>query len=208
MYIHFRNPVTILCFCLATLPAFAQGVDPLTGRAIISVPLGSVSALDLSVSLGLSHHGGALKVNEGPGNAGMGWSASLGSGYVSREVRGLPDEFNYAGDNRKGWLYTGQAQSIQTLALTAGNDLSQCYNSDWAIIDAQLNNSLGYVFDTEPDIFYFQAPGISGKFVFGTDGLPKLIPYQDLQITVAGSFSGLPSKRTPGWFIISRIRKM
>ncbi|MBI1769413.1 MAG: hypothetical protein HYR67_13680 [Bacteroidetes bacterium] len=50
--------------------------------------------------------------------------------------------------------------------------------ADWNFI-----NNLSYNKDSEPDMFYFRAPGLSGKFVFGADGLPKLIPYQDVQIT-------------------------
>lgn len=64
----------LLIAIMQHLPASGQDVDPMTGRAIIRVPLNGVKAFDLGVSLGLSHHGGSLKVNEGPGNAGMGWN--------------------------------------------------------------------------------------------------------------------------------------
>jgi len=161
--------------------ALSQDVDPLTGRAIINIPLGSISALDLSVSVSLSHHGGALRVTEGAGSAGMGWSVVSG-GSVSREVRGLPDDFSDT--NRKGWLLNGSAQTIQNFTSTSDDNLSVCTDetTDWTTL-----NGLAYSVDTEPDVFYFQAPGISGKFIFGTDGLPKLIPYQDLQITFAAN---------------------
>jgi hypothetical protein len=150
----------------------AQSVDPLTGRAVVSIPLGEISALDLSASVVLSHHGGALRVNEGPGNAGMGWTVSMG-GSISREVRGLPDDYNVAGDSRKGWLYGNNAANAQSFVPSADDVMTTCADevADWNFI-----NNLGYVNDSEPDIFYFNAPGISGKFVFGADGLPKLIP--------------------------------
>ena len=159
----------------------AQSVDPLTGRAIVNLPLGSVSALDISVGVSLSHHGGALRVAEGPGNAGMGWNVNMG-GAISREVRGLPDEYNGSGsDTRKGWLYNNNAnaQSIQNFNPAGDNNLADCSDevNDWDFISGR-----GYANDTEPDIYYFQAPGISGKFIYGTDGQPKLIPYQDLKI--------------------------
>ena len=38
--------------------------------------------------------------------------------------------------------------------------------------------------DSEPDVFYFNAPGLSGQFVFGSDGNPKLLSYQDLKFNV------------------------
>jgi hypothetical protein len=164
----------------------AQDVDPMTGRAIINIPLGEISAKDMSASVSLSHHGGALRFEEGAGNAGVGWSVVAG-GSVSREVRGLPDDFNQVGDSRKGWLHNTNAQVVQSFTPSADDALAVCSDelTDWTFL-----NGRGYVYDTEPDIYYFQAPGVSGKFIFGTDGLPKLIPYQDLQINAAGAAGG------------------
>ena len=162
-------------------------MDPLTGRAVIDIPLGDIAALDLSVGVGLSHNGGALRVNEGPGNAGIGWQLSTGGYSIVREVRGLPDDFNLVGDSRKGWLFDSNASSVQGFNTTADDNLAVCTDesSDWTYV-----NGRGYIHDPEPDIFYFNAPGISGKFVFGSDGLPKLIPFQDLTLTYSpGSFS-------------------
>jgi hypothetical protein len=114
----------------------------------------------------LTHNGGALKVDEGSGNAGMGWNVALG-GSIFREVRGLPDEIN--ADGKTGWLINGNGQTIQNL----GN------STDYSFI-----NGLAYSRDTEPDIYYFNAPGLSGRFIYGADGAVKLIPYQDVKITM------------------------
>ena len=154
------------------LPCIGQSVDPLTGRAVVSIPLGRISAYDLSAGVSLSHHGGALRVNEGPGHAGMGWNVSMG-GSISREVRGLPDDLNANG--QYGWLYNNSAQTIQNF--NPGTE-----SASWNFMNA----TIGAAIDSEPDIFFFQAPGISGKFIFGPDGLPKTIPYQDIQITFSG----------------------
>ncbi len=157
----------------------------------------------MSASVSLSHHGGALKVDEGPGNAGMGWSVNTGGGYVSREVRGLPDDYNGSGsDTRKGWLFNSNAQNIQGFTIAGDDNLGLCNDevSDWSFI-----NNLGYVRDCEPDIYYFEAPGISGKFIFGTDGLPKLIPYQDLQITVGGPSGGFTIKTNTGLVYVLNV---
>lgn len=111
----------------------------------------------------------------------MGWNINL-SGAVSREVRGLPDDYN--GPTKKGWLYNNNAQTVQNFTTSANDDLSACNDeqTDYAFLD-----NLDYNSDTEPDVFYFYAPGLSGKFVFGSDGLPKLIPYQDLLVTYSAS---------------------
>ena len=177
---------------------YTQSVDPLTGRAIINLPLGEINTLDLSTSVSLSHHGGALRVNEGQGNAGMGWNVNMG-GSISREVRGLPDDYSKNNDFRKGWLYNNNAATVQGFTPTADDNLTICTDeaADWNI----LNNAIGFKNDPEPDIFYFNAPGISGKFIFGADGLPKLLPYQNLTITYgvgAPGFTGFTIKTNTG----------
>lgn len=187
-----RAVLFISCFVVMTFItsiSTAQEVDPLSGRAIVNIPLGKINALDLSVGVSLSHHGGALQVNEGPGNAGMGWQVSLG-GYIAREVRGLPDDYSKANDSRTGWLANNNANAnlVQSFTPNGDDNLSVC--SDEAV-DWTFMTNLNYVKDSEPDVFYINAPGLSGKFVFGADGLPKLIPFQDVQITYV--YSGTPS---------------
>ena len=178
----------LIIFLAVSIYSLAQSVDPLTGRAQIGVAIGKISALDLTVSIDLSHHGGALQVNEGPGNAGMGMSVNMG-GSVSREVRNLPDDYSLAGDSRTGWLVNTNANATLIQNFTPSGDTT-LVNCATEVADYNFINGLGYTKDSEFDMFYFRGPGLAGKFVFGSDGLPKLIPYQDVQITyttVAGS---------------------
>ncbi|MFZ6011189.1 MAG: PKD domain-containing protein [Bacteroidota bacterium] len=185
MRLHRRRLTIVgLCGLMYLFPAFAQGqeVDPLTGRLIVDIPLGQFSVQDLSVSVGLTHNGGGLRVAEGSGNAGMSWNVQGPFGQIFREVKGLPDELNSGG--QVGWLSSGTAQTIQNFSPVADDNVGVCTDefADWNFI-----NSLGYIVDTEPDIFYAVAPGgVSCKFVFGADGTVKLTPFQDLQITYSG----------------------
>jgi hypothetical protein len=178
-----KNYALCVLLLFAAIPLFAQDVDLLTGRAIINMPIGGISALDLSVGVNLSHHGGSLRVSEGPGNAGMGWNIS-GGGYVVREVRGLPDDYN--GTTKKGWLYNSNASNTQSFNTSSDDNLADCTDET---SNYNYLNTLNYNNDTEPDVFYFNAPGLSGKFVLGADGQPKLIPYQDLQITFGSTIT-------------------
>ncbi|HLZ16537.1 MAG TPA: hypothetical protein VKQ08_05830, partial [Cyclobacteriaceae bacterium] len=179
----YTKPLALLILLSISQVLRAQDVDPLTGRAIVNISLASVSFQDLSVGVGLSNIGGALRVSDGPGNAGMGWNVSFGGGSISREVRGLPDEYaGTSGDNRKGWIQNlSTSASIQNYTSSADTAMADCSaeNADWRFI-----NNLGYANDPEPDVFYFNAPGLSGKFVFSCfGGTPQVIPYQDLQIS-------------------------
>ncbi|MFM9839309.1 MAG: carbohydrate binding domain-containing protein [Cyclobacteriaceae bacterium] len=178
----FRAIKIALLVSLVSNTLYGQSVDPLTGRAVVNLPLGEIQNLDLSASVSLSHHGGALRVNEGSGNAGMGWNVNMG-GSITREVRGLPDDYTKNNDQRKGWIYSN-ASTVQGFTPSADDNLAICTDeaTDWNF----LANSLKFTNDPEPDMFYFNAPGISGKFVFGADGLPKLLPYQNLSIVFSG----------------------
>lgn len=159
---------------------YSQSVDLLTGQAQVSIPLWTLTYGDLSVPISLYHHGNAVRVEEGDGAFGVGWNLATG-GAVSRTVRGLPDDYSASTDFRRGWLIHNQASSIVNFSPTSNDDLSSCSDEG---DDYDFINEKGDTIDTEPDMFYFSAPGLSGQFVFGTDGNPKLLTYQDLSITV------------------------
>lgn len=160
--------------------ASGQTVDLLTGQAQASVPIWDLTYGDISVPISLYHHGNAVRVEEGEGAFGVGWNLVAG-GAVSRVVRGLPDDYSVSTDGRKGWLFRNQAYFINTFIPSSNDALATCSDesTDYDSINAQ-----GYWRDTEPDMFYFNAPGLSGQFVFGADGTPKLLTYQDLLFTV------------------------
>src|SRR5690242_14936920 len=77
-------------------------VDHVSGTPQILIPIWELRTADLVVPVSITHHGQSLKVDEGAGPAGMGWSLQ-GGGGVYRTVRGLPDDYSAASpDNRKG----------------------------------------------------------------------------------------------------------
>lgn len=174
---------TLLFFC--SLVTFAQSVNPLTGQLQYSVPIGSISANDISVPFALYYNGGSVPVPSGEGYCGVGWSLSAG-GSVSRVIHGLPDDLNTP--DRKGWLHNGNASAIQNLAFQANDDLVNC-SDEWADYSALEGLVGAMVNDTEPDMFYINAPGLSAQFVFGPDGNPRLLQPQNITIQfTTGSF--------------------
>ncbi|MFN5168108.1 MAG: PKD domain-containing protein [Cyclobacteriaceae bacterium] len=105
---------------------------------------------------------------------------------MSRVVHGLPDDLNVS--DRKGWLHNGNATAVQNLSLQANDDLADC-SDEWADFNS-LQNLVGALMnDTEPDMFYINAPGLSAQFVFGPDGTPRLLQPQNITIQfTTGSF--------------------
>lgn len=154
-----------------------QSVDPLTGSLQYGIPLGQLSANDITIPVGISQHGNALTVAEGEGDCGMGWSLSAG-GAVTRLVRGLPDDLD---DTRKGWTKMATKHARIQSWNPAGDDiLNVCSDeaNDFLTLD-----SLAYTYDTEPDLFFFQAPGINGQFILNASGQPQLLNLQDLAVS-------------------------
>lgn len=172
--------LVVLVTCISYFSCSGQSVDPLTGQLQFSVPLMSVSAEGISIPVGLVRHGNSMRVEENEGDFGLGWSLSAG-GAVTRQLRGLPDDYTASGDTRKGWLFNNNAQSAQSFTTTSDDNLSSCVDesADWTFL-----NGRNFMNDTEPDIFSFSAPGLSGRFILSADGTPQLLTWQDIAITV------------------------
>lgn len=171
-----RNCLGVVLLVGLCLPVRAQtevNVNPLTGIASVNLPLGKAYAGGIEIPVSLVYRGGGVRVNESEGSAGMGWEISAGDGAVSREVRGLPDDYSSSSDSRKGWIYSGSRSGLVNFNPTADNGCSE-----WVAF-----NSLNGMEDTEPDIFHFSAPGLSGSFVFDHNNVIRPLPYQDVAIT-------------------------
>ncbi len=133
-----------------------------TGVPQINIPIYTVQEGPINLPVSLSYHAGGLKVNQPSSWVGAGWSLNAG-GMISRSAQGLFDEKQYFG---KSFLrdngYTDYF--LDGLGRMALNDLAA-----------------GRL-DGEPDIFYFNFGGYSGKFYIREDHSPMIIPHQDIKI--------------------------
>lgn len=147
-------------------------VDHTTGRAIVSVPIWSLTSGSISSPVSLVYAGGGIKVGSPTGEVGVGWSLAAG-GRITRILKGIPDDYVSSTDPRKGWLWDATKNTIASFAPTAD---ANC--NDWTTFSNLIAGP-----DTEPDVFVISAAGLSAKFVFGNDGVIRLMPWQDLKIT-------------------------
>ena len=145
-----------------------------TGVPSISLPLYELKSHDLSVPISISYHSTGLQVEGSASSAGLGWSLNAG-GTISRTQFGK-DDFGYYGyatsqntlpsfGTEPDYLATGAPRAAYDLAL---------YLFD------PFGNSGG---DFEPDLYNFSFNGRNGKFVHDTQGNPRVIPYQALEIS-------------------------
>ncbi len=134
-----------------------------TGVADISVPLFTAKGKTLELPIALRYHASGLKVDDAGSWVGMGWALDAG-GVITRTARYTLDE------RSNGYWNTGSTFYV-------GNN--------WSSPSSQLLLNIYYrVVDGEPDDFFYNFAGRSGKFVMGpTTSDPNLrevrtIPYQ------------------------------
>jgi len=158
--------VTISSPTAASLGKFGDiPVSYHTGVPNVDIPLYTVKAGPLSLPISMSYHASGLKVMEPAGWVGAGWALNAG-GVITRTVVGQPDERgansgfqedgHYTQNGFNSYLYGGTVQDWQGFA--QGRK------------------------DGEPDMYFFNFGGYSGKFYFRDDRTPILVPQQDLKI--------------------------
>eukprot|EP01037_Dinobryon_pediforme_P007924 gene7924-7993_t len=157
-------------------------VNPLTGAGNVFIPVYTVSSGNVSVPISLSYSGNGIKPKDVEGTAGMGWQLNAG-GQVSRVVRGLPDDCtkDNSGATMLGWMSTSNTGATYAKTFTPQNNGSTCSTGNADV--TAINANMPYTYDTEPDVFYVNAPGLSLQMVFNRDD-QKFHPvgYQDLII--------------------------
>lgn len=176
--------VSIASPTAAALAKYADiPVNQHTGIPNISIPIYSVKEGPLELPISLSYHASGLKVLEPASWVGLGWSLNAG-GVISRTVVGAPDEkgTNSVFGQTHGH-FTEKGFSNYLIIPGSLSDHPDQFKQDWKeIADGRK--------DGEPDLFFFNLAGISGKFYFRDDQTPVLIPEQDVQIKCAVPVSG------------------
>lgn len=186
-----KKPILLFLFyALFFNAAFAQqgevSVNPLTGAGSVAIPIVSVSSGGVSAPVTLVYNGTGIKTKDVEGTAGIGWQLSVG-GQINRLLRGLPDDGtkDSKGNTRLGWMSTSNSGASYARTYTILNNGSSCTNETSDITN--INTNIPYTYDTEPDIFYVSAPGLSCQLVYDrTLSVPQFKPvsYQDLAISV------------------------
>ncbi|MEM9549031.1 MAG: hypothetical protein AAGA77_23795, partial [Bacteroidota bacterium] len=109
------------------------------GTAVVGVPLLTLSDVGNSLPISLSYQTGGIMVSQPATEIGLGWNLNAG-GSISREVKGLPDDFNE--NDSYGFLFI---------------------NDECEVIDEDK------YLDRETDIYTYNILGYTGKFFFDND---------------------------------------
>jgi hypothetical protein len=152
----------------ASLGKFGQiPVSYYRGVPNISIPLFQVKEEQIDLPVQLSYHAGGIKVEEMASTVGLSWALSAG-GVITRTQKGQDDETGYFNNYNqvKQFILGGLTQSEQ-------NSFKVNVYNQYA--------------DSEPDIFYYNFGGVSGKFFCADDGKLYTSPRTDLKITYNSS---------------------
>jgi len=183
----------LLASLLPAAFALAQNVvnvNPLTGAANVVIPVANYQRGSIKFPINLVYNGSGIRSTDVEGTAGMGFNLQCSFFAVSRQARGLPDDCqkDAFGNTRTGWMYAGNASTINGFTIH-NNGTPNCSNESLDI--STVTSAFPYTVDTEPDLFYVNAPGLSCQLVYDqSSGKFKPVEYQDLQISDSTATDG------------------
>lgn len=133
-----------------------------SGLPSLSIPIFNVQGHDLSLPISLNYSYDGFKPAQSSGWIGLGWTLEAG-GVITRQVRDKVDGtmspgYNYDSPSVQSVLYSPLPPSQSFLHDAAGS------------------------YDLEPDVYSFNFPGYSGKFIV-RNGKAYVFPSQKLKIT-------------------------
>jgi len=136
-----------------------------SGTPNISIPLYEIDADGFKLPIDLSYHGSGIRVDQEATWVGLGWSLNVGS-RISRTVKSVDDFMMYGIDMNYKDCLNGYYDAPD-IGSNIDNHYDQrmepglsCYYSG---VFGDIVNYLKY--DPEPDIFYYNLPNMSGKFI-------------------------------------------
>ncbi|MGN7823256.1 hypothetical protein ACTJJB_24265 [Chitinophaga sp. 22536] len=149
-----------------------------TGLPQISIPIYNINVRNFNLPISLNYHASGIKVDDYASCVGLGWNLNAG-GAITRSVMGVPDDDSY------GLFYNPIKRE------------NQYRDSDFNKLGDAVEGNL----DTQPDLFYFNFLGQTGKFVFGPDKKIRLLPKSNLKINFNnGVFSVVDAEGNTYWF--------
>jgi hypothetical protein len=168
-------------------------VSPYTGTADVNVPIYNIQIKGLSLPIGLDYHTGGVKVKEEATWVGLGWNLSPG-GMISRTIMDH-DDFGTASLP----YFTNQVpQPDADMAATqpypaTGTPTLGSYMYDFfcTYLVGTSNGNYDYsnafnqgvgMYDMEPDLFNYNIPGHSGKFILTRAGNVVLQKQENIRI--------------------------
>lgn len=156
-------------------------VNYYTGQAQVSIPLIEIGVNDVKLDVSLNYDGSGIRTENHPDWVGQNWNLIAG-GVITRSTT-QPDEENHIFHLD---YYNQKIAYFTALDIDNGTWLTQdntdIYNE---LIQVAFDRRLMIDFkpiDTEPDIFYFNFLGMSGKFFFDNEKKWRVSSSENIKI--------------------------
>lgn len=160
-----------------------------SGAVQFNIPLYVYKDEDFNLPITLNYAYDGYRPSVGSGTVGLGWALSCG-GFVTREVRGIPDEEFNNDDSTEGYYhYVSESfYNNEDVCVVSGRlrcptpyqgELEEIMEanvfSDVPLYAKKVSSTqyAPFKYDTNPDIFRFDFNGYSGKFIIVGPGLIK-----------------------------------
>lgn len=177
--------------------AFAQygntSVNMYMGRPNIGVPIYTHKGREMNLPISLSYDASGIKRNELASNVGLGWNLAIG-GRISRVVNGMPDEYSLVnGSPYFSYWETGVRSKINAYLDQQNGFNTKSGLTTYLTFLRDVNKGR---FDTQPDYFRVNAPGLSEMIVFDINPInngtptPRALNNPRLKISVSTSGGG------------------
>jgi hypothetical protein len=179
-------------------------VSPYTGTTDITVPIYTIQARGITVPISVSYHTAGIKLEEEASWVGLGWAMNAG-GMISRTIMGS-DDFGTQGPIYLTNLcpqYPGDFSGTQPAQVYNEPQILSNYFFDF-YCNYQVTTSAGTedltpafsggggnVYDMEPDIFSYNFPGHSGKFILTRLGNVVMQKQENIKIQFQGGGSAV-----------------
>ncbi|MDR1552518.1 MAG: hypothetical protein LBS69_03515, partial [Prevotellaceae bacterium] len=166
------------------------GTNLYTGTLNLKIPIYTYKDVDFEIPVSIDYSSNGYIPNIRTGILGLGWNLNVG-GYITREVKGLPDETNgeilesfaqsyplSKNDIRSDYLYEG-VKGFSVRSSVNGNQFTPSMDNLFCVSNASGSNLLFFdptsnleypYFDAEPDVYHFNFMGYSGSFHLNYNG--------------------------------------
>jgi hypothetical protein len=208
------NPNTLLPNVMPSNPQAFQfmkygeiPVQDYTGTPDISIPIYTLKTKAFDIPIILKYHPNGLKVNEEASWVGLGWNLSTDMEIV-QTVQGLDDFGKYRWRSLANFdcMIPLQASGLQASSVMSGcSTFFLGLDDDWnqnhqnCLFDPRY---LAGLVDTEPDVFYFNMAGYSGKFTLQWDS-EKFVCLTDKNIKIESDYIGANPTEIPNSFSVT-----
>jgi hypothetical protein len=180
----------VLIFTKHTSAQNLVNVNQLTGAANIQIPLYTIQSGQAVLPISISYTATGVRPKDVEGTAGMGWQLNVG-GQITRVVRGIPDDVvkDNLGNTMLGWMSASNSGANAIPGFSISNSgANNCTNETYD--QTYMGANFFYYNDTEPDVFYVNAPGLSCQLVYDrVAGKFRSLEYQDILISYSQNIS-------------------